>query len=152
VTGFWQDLLDHGFKVRQIPGYSLWVGNIADARDLKTVLAADISAIVDLALNEAPAKVTRELAYLRFPLVDGAGNLLWLLRGAVHAVAHLVRSGVPSLVYCSTGHSRSLCVAAAAIAEVKGVPPAEGLPLVAGSGPADVSPGLWRDVQSAMNV
>jgi len=136
--------------VRQIPGYSLWVGNIGDVRDLKAVLAADISAIVDLALNEPPAKVTREIAYLRFPLVDGAGNPPWLLRGAVQAVAHLVRSSVPSLVYCSTGHSRSLCVAATAIAEVKGMPPAEGLTLVAGSGPADVSPGLWQDVQAAL--
>jgi hypothetical protein len=136
--------------MRQISGYSLWLGHIGDARDLKTVLAADIVVIVDLAVNEAPANVTREVAYLRFPLVDGAGNPPWLLRGAVQAVSHLVRSGVPSLVYCSTGHSRSLCVAGAAIAEVKGVPPAEGLALVAGSGPADVSPGLWKDVQAVI--
>jgi protein-tyrosine phosphatase len=136
--------------VRQIPGYSLWLGNIADARDLKTVLAADISAMVDLALNEPPAKVTREVAYLRFPLVDGSGNPPWLLRGAVQAVAHLVRSGIRSLVYCSTGHSRSLCVAGAAIAQVKRMPLTEGLALVAGSGPADVSPGLWWDVQQVV--
>jgi len=89
----------------------LWLGNIADARDLKTVLAADISAIVDLALNELPANVTRELAYLRFPLVDGADNPPWLLQGAVQALAHLIRANVPTLVYCSTGHSRSVCVA-----------------------------------------
>jgi hypothetical protein len=63
--------------VRQIAGYSLWLGNIADACHLNAVLAADITAIVDLALNEPPAKVTREVAYLRFPLVDGAGYPPW---------------------------------------------------------------------------
>jgi hypothetical protein len=137
--------------VRQIPGNFLWVGNIADARNLRAVLAADIIAIVDLALNEPPIMVTREVAYLRFPLVDGPGNPAWLLRAAMQTISHLARSRVPTLVYCSTGHSRSLCMAAAAIAQVQGVPPAEGLGLVAGTGPADVSPGLWQEIQAIVN-
>jgi hypothetical protein len=136
--------------MRQVPGYPLWLGHVGDVRDLRGVLAAGVLAVVDLALNEPPAAVTRELAYLRFPLVDGPGNPPWLLHAAVEAVAGLLRSQVPTLVYCSNGLSRSPCVAGAAIALARGLSPAEGLTLAARSGPADVSPGLWAEVQAVV--
>ncbi len=60
--------------MRQIPPYSLWLGHAGHVRDLRTVLAAGIVALVDLALDEPPASLTRELVYCRFPLVDGPGN------------------------------------------------------------------------------
>src|SRR5688572_12689172 len=94
-------------SVRQVPGYPLWLGHAGDARDLRTVLEAGILAVVDLALNEPPAAVTRELVYCRFPLVDGPGNPPWLLRAAVETVAGLVRSDTPTLVYCGAGMSRT---------------------------------------------
>jgi hypothetical protein len=134
--------------VRQIPGYPLWLGHAGDARDLRGILSAGILAVVDLALNEPPAALTRELAYLRFPLVDGAGNPPWMLRSAVDAVAGLLRSGTPTLVYCGAGLSRSPCIAGAALALVRGCSLAEGLEMVTQGGPADVSPGLWVDVQA----
>ncbi|MBP3957484.1 hypothetical protein J8F10_19730 [Gemmata sp. G18] len=81
--------------MRQISGYPLWVGSVADIRDLRGVLSAGIEAVVDLALNEPVATVTRELVYCRFPLVDGAGNSPWVLRAAVEAVAGFVRAGFP---------------------------------------------------------
>ncbi len=136
--------------MRQVPGYSLWLGHVGDARDLRGVLSAGILAIVDLAINEAPASVTRELAYLRFPLMDGPGNPPWLLRLAIEAVAGLLRSGTPALVYCANGLSRSLCVAGAAVALARGCPPTEGLEIVSKDRPADVSPGLWDEVQKTM--
>ena len=40
---------------------------------------------------------------------------------------YLVRSGTPTLVYCSAGLSRSPCIAAAAVAMVSGLPADEGL-------------------------
>ena len=83
-----------------------------------------------------------------FPLVDGAGNPAWLLRAAVDCVAGLVRSGTPTLIYCGAGMSRTPAVAAAALARVSGLPPAETLALVARSGAADVSPGLWRELHA----
>src|SRR3954454_1421008 len=115
--------------MRAIPGHPLWLGHVGDARDLRRVLSAGILAVVDLALNEPPAAVTRELVYCRFPLVDGSGNPPWLLRSAVEAVAGLVRSGTPTLVYCGAGMSRTPAVAAAALSRAVGVPAAEALAL-----------------------
>lgn len=132
--------------MRQVPGYPLWLQHAGDVRDLRAVLAAGIQAVVDLALNEPPATVTRELVYCRFPLVDGVGNPPWLVRATVETVAGLLRSSIPTLVFCSAGLSRSPCIAGAAVALARGCPPAEGLALVAQAGPADVAPGLWSEV------
>lgn len=111
---------------------------------------AGVAAVVDLALNELPAQVPRELSYQRFPLVDGAGNPPWLLRAAVDAVAGLVRSGTPTLVFCAAGMCRSPAIAAAALARANGGTPADALALVTQSGPCDVSPALWNDLLSAL--
>jgi protein-tyrosine phosphatase len=136
--------------VRQIPGYSLWLGHVGDARDVRSVLSAGIQAVVDLALNEPPLTFTREMAYCRFPLVDGSGNPPWLLRAAVETVAGLLRAGIPTLVYCGAGMSRSPCIAVAAIVLLRGCPPAEALAVVLRSGPSDVSPALWLEVQAIL--
>jgi protein-tyrosine phosphatase len=137
-----------GRGVHQVPGYPLWLGHAGEAGDLRRLYSTGILAVVDLALNEPPAAPGRDLAYLRFPLVDGPGNQPWLLRGAVEAVAGLLRSGTPTLVSCSNGLSRAPCIAGAALALARNCPPAEGLALVARSGPADVSPGLWAEVEA----
>ena len=134
--------------MRQILPYSLWLGHVGDVRDLRGVLAAGIAALVDLALNEPPAAVTRELVYCRFPLVDGSGNPTWLLRAAVETTAGLLREGVPTLVYCGAGMSRAPAVAAAAISLVSGDLPDACLTAVAQSGPSDVSPALWREIRA----
>src|SRR5881409_2546310 len=101
--------------MRQVEGYPLWIGTARDARDIKGVLDAGIEAIVDLAAMDEPVRPTRELVYLRFPLVDGADNPPWLITAAVQAVAGLARLGVPTLVACEGGMSRSLVIAAAAL-------------------------------------
>src|SRR4051812_27081752 len=111
--------------MRAIPGHPLWLGHVGDARDLRRVLSAGIRALVDLALNEPPAAVTRELVYCRFPLVDGAGTPPWLLRSAIQAVAGLLRGGIPTLVFCGGGMSRSPAIAAAALSLVSGKAAAE---------------------------
>jgi hypothetical protein len=136
--------------VRRIDGSSLWIGTARDARDVRGVLDAGIEAVVDLAKMCEPVKPTRELVYLRFPLVDGGDNPPWLIRAAVDAVAGLARLGVPTLVACDGGMSRALVVAAAAL----GVLVPDGLPdevlrRVAAGGPADVHPALWADVKKA---
>jgi hypothetical protein len=134
--------------MRQIPGYSLWVGHVGDICDLRSLLSAGILAVVDLALNEPPAVLTRELVYCRFPLVDGAGNSPWIVRAAVEAIAGLLRSRTPTLVYCGAGMSRSPTIAAAAVARVRGCSWSDALARVIQSGAADVSPGLLSDVQA----
>jgi hypothetical protein len=138
-------------RLRRIEGYSLWLGHVGDISDLSEVHSMGILAVVDLALDEPPARLTRELAYCRFPLVDGAGNPRWLLRAAIEAIALLIRSGTPTLVYCGAGMSRSPCLVGAAIARVRGCPAEEGLALALGSGAADVSPALWSEVQTILD-
>jgi hypothetical protein len=136
--------------MRRIQGYPLWLGHVGDGRDLSGILSARIAALVDLALNEAPVPLTRELVYCRFPLLDGGGNPHWLLRVAVETVAGLLRAGVPTLVYCGACMSRTPSVAGAAIALVRGCPLSEGLALAIQSGAADVSPAPWSDIQAAI--
>jgi hypothetical protein len=132
--------------MRRVPGYSLWLGHAGDVRDARGLLAAGIVAVIDLAIQEAPAPLPRELVYGRFPLVDGSGNPPWLLRAAVETVAGLLRDQVPTLVGCGVGLSRSPCIAGAAIARVAGCPPGEGLAIALQAAPADISPALWAEV------
>jgi hypothetical protein len=137
-------------KMRLVAGYPLWLGNVGDAWDLAGILAADIRAVVDLALNEKPVTLSRELVYCRFPLLDGAGNSPGLLRAAVQTVAMLFRCGIPTLVYCGAGMSRSPAVAAAALAQLSGCSLTDALSAVTAGGPADVSPALWAELQAAL--
>jgi hypothetical protein len=137
--------------VRQLTPYPVWIGHVGHARDARGVLTAGIRALVDLAVNEPPTAVHRELVYCRFPLVDGAGNDPWLLRAAVDVTASLIRSGTPTLVFCGAGMSRSPAVIAAALSVVEGRSPQQCLEQVTGLGPMDVSPGLWRDVCAVVN-
>jgi hypothetical protein len=135
--------------MRQIASTSLWLGHVGDVRDLRRLLASGIAALVDLALNEPPATVTRELTYCRFPLIDGAGNAPWLLQTAVATTAHLLAYHTPTLVYCGAGMSRTPAIAAAALSLVRRQPLDDCLSLVLESGPRDVSPGLWAEVKQA---
>src|ERR1043165_3254275 len=102
--------------MRQVPGRGLWLGNAGDLRESEAVLGAGVEAVVELADSEPFAVLPRELVRCRFPLSDGGDNPAWLLRLAAESVAALLRAGVPVLVCCSAGMSRSVCVAAAGVA------------------------------------
>ncbi|TWU28531.1 dual specificity protein phosphatase family protein [Bythopirellula polymerisocia] len=136
--------------MRQVEGYPLCLGNVSDVRNPQSLLTAGIGAVVDLAANESPEPLPRELVHCRFPLIDGAENPAWLLRNAVHTVAALLRADVQTLVYCGAGMSRTPAIAAAALIVAAGCSPAEALACVAGERASDVSPALWDDVQSAL--
>lgn len=90
----------------------LWIGNALDVADLTQIYDAGIEAIVDLALDEKPAMLSRDLIYCRFPLNDGGGNPRQHLRAAVEGVESLIAKQIPTLVFCSAGMSRSLGVGA----------------------------------------
>ena len=134
--------------MRQIVPQLLWLGNARDARDASRLLDSGIAALVDLAMEELPARLPREVAYCRFPLTDGAGNPPGLLGSAVFATACLVRQRVPTLVCCGSGMSRSPAVVAVALALVRGDTPEESLRQVVAGCPHDVSPLLWSDVMT----
>lgn len=138
--------------MRRVCEYPLWIGNARDARDIRAVLNAGIEAVVDLAVDEPPVQPTRELAYLRFPLVDGGGNPAWLLSAAVHAVENLLWHEIPTLVACGGGMSRSLAIATAALSCVTPPGPMDDLLReLAVGGSADVHPALWADVKQSVD-
>ena len=126
----------------------MWIANAVEARDLKRVLDLGVEAVVDLAMQELPLSVTRELVYVRIPIVDG-GNDPWRLTCAVDAVRQLLQRQVPTLVFCSAGMSRSPAVVAAALSLVQNRPADDVLEQIAALLPHDVSPILWRDVKAA---
>ncbi len=136
--------------MRPVAGRALWLGNASDLRDARAVMGAGVEAVVELADSDQLAVLPRELIRCRFPLSDGGDNPAWLLRLAAESVAALLRAGVPVLVCCSAGMSRSVCVAAAGVALAEGRSVAEALSAVVGSGPADVSPGLLVQLQRAL--
>jgi protein-tyrosine phosphatase len=136
--------------MRRVGEYPLWIGTAREARDIKQVLDAEIEVVVDLAMEEPPILPTRELVYLRFPLLDGEGNPPWLLRSAVAAVGQLIAARVPTLVACSGGMSRSPCVVAAALAVVEARSMAAVLASV--PRPLDVSPRFHHDLASCLEL
>jgi protein-tyrosine phosphatase len=133
------------------PPESLWLGHAGDLADAGAVAEAGIEAIVDLALNEPPTRVARDLVYCRFPLIDGTGNSSALLTCAVSTLVALLRSGTRTLVCCSAGSSRSPAIAAAALAVLRGSEPDACLKqLLSHQVVHDVSPGLWADVRAVL--
>lgn len=126
----------------------MWVGHAGDVRDVKALHAAGIQAVVTLAIEETPTSLPREFVSCRFPLIDGPGNPFWLCRLAIDTTAELIRSGVPTLIACGAGMSRSPGVAAMALSRVDRCTPDEALALLIQSGPLDISPGLWGDLQT----
>lgn len=127
----------------------LWIGNALDVADLAPIFDVGIEAIVDLALNEKPAQLTRDLIYCRFPLNDGGGNPPQHLRAAVDGVESLISNQIPTLAHCSAGMSRSLAITAFALARSRGEKAEETLVALASGQPHDVSPVLWNDICKA---
>jgi protein-tyrosine phosphatase len=136
--------------MRRIEGFTLWLGHVGDLVDRQTVIESDILAIVDLALEEPPADLPRNLTYCRFPLIDGPGNSASVIHAAAETVACFLRLSTSTLVCCCAGMSRSPCIAGAAIALARRYSFDDALKLVSSSGPVDVSPGLWADVRVAV--
>jgi protein-tyrosine phosphatase len=124
----------------------LWIGTARDARDIKKVLDAGIEAIVDLAIEEPPIAVTRELLYFRIPLIDGEGNCSTKVKLALDVLVKLIDEQVPTLVACGAGMSRSPAVVAMAVARHEKRDPATVLKEIAVHGPLDVQPLLWQEL------
>jgi hypothetical protein len=127
----------------------LWLGTAADARNIKAVLGMGIIAILDLAMEEPPIHFPRDIVYCRIPLVDGAGNRPEIIRAAVSLTASFIESGVPCLVACGAGMSRSPIIVAAAASKVDGSTIQHALEGITAGVAHDVSTSLWADVKAA---
>jgi hypothetical protein len=125
----------------------LWIGNAADGRNVPKLFELGFNVVVDLAVDEAPAILPRELIYLRFPIHDGIGNDLSVLAVAIRTVALVLSTeGLKILVCCSAGLSRSPAIVAAAVANSTNQTPGEALSLMMSRTTCDVSPGLWSEI------
>jgi protein-tyrosine phosphatase len=136
--------------MRPVPNHSLSIGSALDARDLTLLYQREIAAVIDLALEERPAQLGREIVYCRFPLVDGAGNQPATLRAAVETTVRLLHDQTNALVACGAGMSRSPAVVAVALAQLNGTQPEDELQALVAGQPHDVSPLFWNELQRAV--
>lgn len=125
----------------------LFVGNAFEARDLKRLYDRRIWAVVDVAAEESPAALGRDLIYLRVPLIDGAENESGQVALVLQCLVILIRQRTPTLVACSVGASRSPCLAAAALNVVYGRSTGEWLELFRAGKPLDVCPAFLASVE-----
>jgi protein-tyrosine phosphatase len=130
----------------------LWVGNAADGRDINLVCQAQFDVVVDLAIEEPPICLPRELSYFRIPLEDGGEDDLRRVISAIRTIAFSITQEMNTLVCCSAGLSRSPAIAAAAIAIKFAKNLDQSLREVASAKRCDVTPMLWRSVVEAHRV
>ncbi|MFO0924334.1 MAG: hypothetical protein U0905_17805 [Pirellulales bacterium] len=107
-----------------------------------------IRAVVDLAINEKPAELGRELICCRFPINDGDGNPDWLIAIAIKLLFRWfdMRSGRLWLVARALSHfhrSRRQCLRIAIFDEC--------LMELIDDAPNDVSPILWTHIKRVYN-
>jgi protein-tyrosine phosphatase len=133
--------------MNQIKPYQVWIGHCGDARSANNVAQEGIRAVVQLAAEEPPEPLARDLIYCRYPLFDGTGNDDDLLDLAIRSVADLIERGVPTLVTCGVGVSRAPAIVAAALSLVHRSSLEDCLTEIVASHKADVSPGLWKEVR-----
>jgi hypothetical protein len=136
--------------MQRIEPYLIWIGHAGDGRNFHALYDSGIGAIVQLAIDEPAIQTPRELIYLRVPLLDGDGNESEMLLLAIRTLKSLIEAGVPTLVCCSAGMSRSPAIVAAALAMTLRCDHDQALKDVVQSHPADVSPSLWAAIKSAV--
>jgi hypothetical protein len=135
--------------MRKVEEGCLWIGNASDARNFAQLYESSVQAVVDLALEERLEPPPRDLIYLRHPLRDGGGDSPAQLRTAVASVGRLLIEGIPALVACGAGMSRSPSVAVVAIAMHRQERAEDRLQRVVAHGPRDVSPLFWQEIIAA---
>lgn len=133
--------------LREILPDQLFLGHARDARDLRLLHDHQIAAVLDLAIDEPPAQLAREMISCRIPLVDGGENPPEKIVLAIRTLELLLENHQRVLVACSGGMSRSpvFCAAALALRTKRSLD--DCLTQVLTDGPGDVSPPLWESVQ-----
>jgi protein-tyrosine phosphatase len=138
--------------MNQILPYLLRVGHNVDGENFKVLFDEGIQAVVQLAWEEMPLLLPRELMLYRIPLIDGPGNRPESLRLAIATVALLLREQVSTLVCCGAGVSRAPALTAAGIARFTGNPLSECLQLVTQHRHADVQPALYEHLEGILTT
>lgn len=136
--------------MREIRPGQLWIGNALDLRSPAETLSRGVAAVVDLAASEPPVAYPRDIIYARIPLCDGGDNGTAQLRLAVATTTALLQAGMPVLVACSMGMSRSPAIAAASLALLENRPCEDVLAEIAQAGPLDVDVALWIELKNCV--
>lgn len=136
--------------MREVIPNVLWIGNAFNARNIKGVMDAGFQVVIDLAAEEPPIQLPRDMIYCRFPLLDGEGNSPALMKSAINLIVSFVQAQIPTLVACSGGMSRSPLIASAVLAMVDGIDLDEAIRRVTATGPCDFSPNLYNDVRKLL--
>ena len=129
----------------------LWLGRVLDLREPRALFDAGIAAVVDVALEEPPAQLPRQLIYCRFPLNDGGGNEASVLLHAVQCTVDLLASATRTIVACSAGMSRSPTIAAFALAAHLDQSPDDVISRIAKAIALEVKGPLWNDVAAVFS-
>ena len=138
--------------MNQIQPYLLRVGHMGDAQDFKGLFDEGVRAVVQLAWEDAPLMLPRELIICRFPLTDGPSNRPELIRLAIETVVHLLHEQVSTLVCCDSGSSRAPAIAAAALARYTRRSLRECLQDVTRHRHADVHPALYEHIEGILST
>ena len=136
--------------MKQIQPHRLWLGHAGEGEAFRRLFDLGVEAVVQLAAEEPPLPLPRDLILCHFPLLDGIGNRPSTLSLAIETTAALVRDRTPTLLCCGAGMSRSPAVAAAALTLAFGGSPDDWLKSVAEHQPSDVSPGLWEEIRRVL--
>jgi len=129
----------------------LWIGHALDVSEPRPLFDAGITAIVDVAYEEPPAQIPRQLTYCRFPINDGGGNAPNILLQALLTTTDLLRSGTRTIIACSAGMSRSPTIAAFALAHHLSKNPDDVIAEIAGIKSLELKSALWADMLSVFN-
>ncbi len=124
----------------------LWIGNAHDIREPGPLFDTGIAAVVDVAYEEVPSLLPRQMIYCRFPLNDGGGNELKLLLQTVQTLLDLLAAEIPTIVACSAGMSRSPTIVSFALAAHLSQLPEEVIERISKIRSLEVKPELWNDV------
>lgn len=127
----------------------LWIGHALDVREPRALFDEGIAAVIDIAYEEPPALLPRQLVYCRFPLNDGGGNQPGILLQALSTSIDLLNAGTSTLIACSAGMSRSPTLAAFALAHHLSSDPESIVARIAESKALEVKPELWKDMLQA---
>ena len=129
----------------------LWIGHAMDVREPGPLFDSGITAVVDVAYEEPPAQLPRQLIYCRFPLNDGGGNAPMILTQTLRTVTDLLRSKTRTIVACSAGMSRAPTVASFALAYHLKETPETVVAKILELKSLELKPELWSDFESAFN-
>jgi len=137
--------------MREIIPNILWIGNAGDARNVQSVMDAGVQVVIDLAIEEPPFLLPREIISCRIPLLDGEGNHPARIRSAVDFITQFVKEQIPTLVACSGGMSRSPLIVSAVVATIEAITFDEAVRRVTTAGPCDLSPKLHGSVKQLLD-